>query len=144
MIDLHDERLDPAETRPTTGRAPEVPDVDLTGEEPTAAAKGSCFLMTDGHDGGGVSRERGKAARDDDWATSILRMDHRVMVSADATGGGGTRLHTRDRQFSFPLKLLLVKADFFHARSSIPPPLTLSTREKVLVKVKVVYTMLGV
>ena len=43
-------------TEPTTGRAPEAPDTDLTGEEPRATAtKGSSFLMTNGLDGGGIS-----------------------------------------------------------------------------------------
>jgi hypothetical protein len=36
-----------------------------------------------------------------------------------------------------------VKADFFHVSAGIPPPLTLSTREKVLVKVNVVDTDAG-
>jgi len=46
----------PAMTEPTTGRTPEAPDTDLTGEEPRATAtKGSSFLMTNGRDGGGIS-----------------------------------------------------------------------------------------
>ena len=82
----------PAETVPTTGRAPEAPDVDLTGEEPAGdgAAKGSCFLMTSGRDGGGISRK--EAARDGGWATTFLRIERGGMVGADATGGGGTRV----------------------------------------------------
>jgi hypothetical protein len=53
----------------------------------------------------------------------------------------------RGRRFSFPLKLLLLtNGCFFHVlRAGIPPPLAslgeaLSTREKLLVKVKVVDT----
>jgi hypothetical protein len=69
--------------------------------------------------------------------------------SVDAMGGGGTRVYMRGRRFSFPLKLLLMNADFFHVLGAgIPPPLAslgeaLSTREKVLVKVKVVDTDAG-
>jgi hypothetical protein len=136
----------PAETGPTTGRAPEAPDADLTGEEPTGA-KESCFLMINGRDDGGVSRKG--TARDGGWATTVLRMERGGMVAADATGGGGTRVYMRGRRFSFPLKLLLMNAGFFHVLSAgIPQPLAslgeaLSTREKVSVKVKVVDTDAG-
>jgi hypothetical protein len=126
-----------------TGRAPETPDAELTGdsEEPTAA-KGSCFLIANGRGGGGDSRK--EAVRDGGWATTVLWMERSGTVSADATGGGGTRVYMRGRRFSFPLKLLLLmNADFFHVIAGIPPPLAslgeaLSTREKVLAKVKVV------
>jgi len=144
----------PAETGLTTGRAPEAPDAksDLTEEEPVAAAaaKGSCFLVTNGRDGGGgVSRK--EATREGGCATAVLRMERggMVVVSADVTGGGGTRVYMRGRRFSFPLDLLLLmSADFFHVKSGIPPPLAslveaLSTREKVLAKVKVVDTDAG-
>ena len=45
------------------------------------------------------------------------------MVSADATIGGITVVHiVRGRQFSFPLKfLLMMNADFFHISAGIPP-----------------------
>jgi hypothetical protein len=138
----------PAETGPTTGRAPEAPDADLTGKEPTAA-KGTCFLMNNGRDGGGVSRR--EAAGDGGWVTTVLRMQRCGMVGADATGGGGTRVYMRGRRFSFPLKLLLTNTDFFHvsgACGGILPPLAslgeaLSAQEKVLVKVKIVDTDAG-
>jgi len=132
---------------PTTGRAPpEAPVADLTGEEPTAA-KGCCFLMTNGGDCGNVSRK--EVAHDGGRATTVLRMERGGMVGAGATGGGGTRVYMRGRRFSFPLKfLLLVHADFFQVSAGMTPPLaslgeTLSTREKVLVKVKVVDTDAG-
>jgi hypothetical protein len=136
----------PALTEPTTGRAPEAPDADLTGEEPTTV-EGSCFLMTNGPGvGGGVSRK--EAARDGGSATTVLRMERGGMVGADATDGGGTRVYMRGRRFSFPLKLVLMNADFLHVSAGIPPRLAslgeaLSTREKVLVKVKVVDTDTG-
>lgn len=56
-IDIPNERLDPRRDWTSPGRAPESPDADLTGEEPTTA-KRSCFLMTDGRDSGGISRGR--------------------------------------------------------------------------------------
>jgi hypothetical protein len=137
----------PAETGPTTGSAPEAPDADLIGEEPTAA-KGSCFLMTNGRGCGGDSRK--EVTRDGGWATTVLRMERGGMVGADATGGGGTRVYMRGRRFSFPLMLLLfMNADFFHVLSAgMPPPLAslgeaLSTRENVLVKANVVDTDAG-
>jgi hypothetical protein len=103
--------------------------------------------MTNGRGDGGDSRK--EAARDGGWATTVLRMERGGMVAADVTGGGGTRLHMRGRRFSFPLKLLLMIADFFHVSSAgIPAPLAslgeaLSTREKALVKVNVVDTDAG-
>ena len=111
------------------GSAPESPDGDLPGEEPVvAAAKGSRFLITNGHGGG--------SARDGGWAT---RIERGCMVGADATGGGGTRADMRGRRFSFPLDLLLLSADFFHVNAGISSLLAslgevLSTREKALAK----------
>ena len=139
----------PDETGPATGSAPEAPGADLIGEgeEPTAA-KGSCFLMTNGHGCGGDSRK--EVARDGGWATTVLRMERGGMVGADATGGGGTRAYMRGCRFSFPLKLLLLmNADFFHVLSAgTAPPLAslgeaLSTREKVLARANVVDTDAG-
>ena len=101
--------------------------------------------MTNGRDGAGVSKD---AARDGCWATGVLRMERGgMLVGADATGGGGTRVYMRGRRFSFPLDLLLMSADFFHMNAGIVPPLAslgeaLSTQE-ILAKVKAVDTEAG-
>ena len=136
-----------------TGQAPKAPealdaDLPVTGEEPAVAvaASGSCFLMTNGHDGGGVSLK--EAAGDGGLATVVLRMERGgMLLGADATvtGGGGTRVYKRGCRFSFPLDLLLTNADFFHVSNAgmSPSPAclvseALSPREKVLVKVKAI------
>ena len=102
-------------------------------------------MVTNGCHSRSVSRK--VAARDDGWATTVLRMEQAGMVGAHATGGGSTWVDMRGRRFSFPLKLLLLmNVDFFLVLGvGIPPPLAflgeaLSTREKVsiVVKVKVV------
>ena len=102
--------------------------------------------MTNGRDDAGVSKG---AARDGGWATGVLRMERGgMLVGADDTGGGGTRVYMRGRRFSFPLDLLLMSADFFHTNAGIvPPPLAslgeaLSTQE-ILAKVKAVDTEAG-
>jgi hypothetical protein len=47
--------------------------------------------MTNGRNGGGISRE--EAARDGGWATTVLRMECGGMVGADATAWGYTSVH---------------------------------------------------
>jgi hypothetical protein len=78
----------------------------------------------------------------------MMVVGRRRFFGWDAMGGGRTRVFMRGRRFSFPLRLLLMNADFFHVNTGIPPLLTspgeaLSTREKVLVKVKIVNTDAG-
>lgn len=99
--------------------------------------------MTNGRGVGGVVSPK-KAARDGGCATVVLRVERRERVAgSDATSGGGTRVDTRGRRFSFPLNLLPpVNADFFHVSAGIPPLLAslseaFSTRENVLVEAKV-------
>jgi hypothetical protein len=49
--------------------------------------------LTNGRDRGDVSRK--EAARDGDWATTVLRIERGGMVSADATGDWGARVYMR-------------------------------------------------